>query len=95
MSVLVADEDAGDAEHGQESGGLALPAHVQPAVGPQPGDGALDLVAVPSRALGGLDAGAGQTHPDATFAQPVALFPGVVGLVSVELGRTPPPGTSP
>ena len=35
--VLVADEDAGDAEHGQEGGGLALPAHVQPAVGAQPG----------------------------------------------------------
>ena len=45
--MLVADEDAGDPEHGQEGGGLALPAHVQPAVGAQPGDRALDLVPVP------------------------------------------------
>ncbi len=34
--VFVADKDAGDAEHGQEGGGLALPAHVQPAVRAQP-----------------------------------------------------------
>lgn len=93
--MLVADEDAGDPEHGQEGGGLALPAHVQPAVGAQPGDGALDLLPVPSQTLGGLDARTGQTHPDATFAQPAALSPRMVGLVAVELGGTPPPGASP
>ena len=93
--VLVADEDAGDTEHGQEGGGLAFPAHVQPAVGAQPGDGAFDLVPVPPQALGGLDAGAGQAHPDVAFVQPAVLVPGVVGLVAVEFGGTPPPGTSP
>ncbi|WP_306367159.1 hypothetical protein [Nocardiopsis sp. CC223A] len=36
--MFITDEYAGDTEHGREGGGLAFPAHVQPAVGTRPGD---------------------------------------------------------
>jgi len=66
--VLVANEDAGDTEHDQDSGDLAFPAHVQPPVGAQPGGGALDLVPDPAQSLGGLDPGVCQAHSDPALA---------------------------
>lgn len=92
--VFITDENAGDAEHRQEGRELALPTCVQPAVGTQPSDGTLDLVPGPPQPLGGLDTGASDAHTDTAFAQPVAPLSGVVGLVTVELGRGAPAGSA-
>lgn len=45
--------------------------------------------------LGGFDAGPGQAHPDAAFAQPSVPLSTVVGLIAVELGGTPQPEALP
>ena len=69
--MFVANEDAIDAGHGQDAGGLAFPARVQSAAGASQ---ELDIVSVPVEPLGGLDAGTGQTHADSVFARSSALI---------------------
>lgn len=81
---LVAGEGCGEAEEGEEVAALAFVSDGEAAVAEQPGNGAFDLPAVPSESLGRLDAGAGDPDRDAAFAQPGAVFGGVVGLVRAE-----------
>ncbi len=58
---------------------VSFEADAEAAVAEEPDDGAFDLPPVPAEALLGFDPGAGLFRGGASFAQPGAVFGGVVG----------------
>jgi hypothetical protein len=67
----------------------------QPPVSEQPGDGPLDLVAVPAEAFAGFDAAAGDARHDAPAAQPGTQVAVVVAFVGACLVRLAAAGAAP
>ena len=67
----------------------ALVADEEAAVAVQPGEVALDNPAVPSELGAGIDAGAGDPRGDVAASEGVTSGATVVGLVGVQLGRSP------
>src|SRR4051812_28423032 len=67
--------------------GAPLIAHAQATEVSEPGQGALDDPAVATQALAGVDALAGDAHPDVAFRQGLTAARDVIGLVGMEFVR--------
>jgi hypothetical protein len=70
--------------------GVTVVADLEPAVGQQPGDRAFGLPAVPPQSVAALDPAPGDPAADPAPAQVGAAAGMVIGLVSVDLGRSSP-----
>jgi hypothetical protein len=82
------DQSASQVEQALEQVGASLVAHTEAAIAHQPGLRPLDDPPIPAQSLGGVDAASRDARGDAPGTEGTPEGQGIVGLVSVQLGRT-------
>ena len=88
--LVETDEGAGECGEGEVDVGAAFVSDGETAEAGEPGEGALHHPAVPAEAFGAFDTPPGDTRCDAPFAALPAAAAVIMGLVGVQLARTPP-----
>lgn len=82
--LLVAGESGSETEEGEEVGALSLVPDGEPAIAEQPGDGPLDLPAVPAEPLARLDHGPCDARDESALRQPGEVVGGEARLAGAE-----------
>ena len=95
MEPAGADQRTAEMEECGQEVGAALVADRQAPIGQQPGQGALHLPALAAQPLAGLHPTAGDPRRDVPAAQHPPAARGVIALVAMELGWSPPRPTGP